>query len=353
MKLAHLNVYFFFLVLIGVAWMTFLLFQPFLTAILAAAILAALFQRPYQFLLEKFGGRSGWSAFCALLLVAAVIIIPLFVILGIATNEADNLFRYVGSENTSSEALLQKGLDTAKSIPYAETIFGNEAFSSQQVINGVKNFSGSLLGFAQTLYESVAHFVAWIFIMFFTLFYFFADGKGALAYIMKLSPLRDEHERLLIRKFVSISRATLKGTLMVGIVQGFLGGLLFAIVGIPSPVLWGIFMTVLSIIPAVGAGIVWLPAGIILLVMGQVWQGVTVLVVGAGLISTIDNILRPKLVGRDTEMHPLIVFFATLGGIALFGFPGFIIGPIIVSLFLALWEIYAIEFKGQLQAYNE
>lgn len=169
---------------------------------------------------------------------------------------------------------------------------------------------------------------------------------------MQLSPLKNEHERLLAEKFISISRATIKGTLVVGAIQGLLGGLAFWIVGVPSPAIWGLLMILFSIIPLVGSALVWLPAAIILLLMGQVWQGIFLLVVGFGVISLVDNILRPKLVGKDTQMHPLMIFFATLGGISLFGLPGFIIGPIVVSLFLALGEIYSIEFKSQLAEYN-
>jgi predicted PurR-regulated permease PerM len=171
-------------------------------------------------------------------------------------------------------------------------------------------------------------------------------------YFMSVMPLRDEHEKLLIGKFVSMSRATLRGTLMIGIVQGFLGGLMFAIASVPSPVIWGLVMTVFSVIPMVGVGLVWIPVGMALLFFGQVWQGIFVLSFGAGIISTIDNVLRPKLVGRDTQMHPLLVFFATLGGISLFGFAGFVIGPIIASLAVALLEIYSLEFRSQLRVFN-
>jgi predicted PurR-regulated permease PerM len=140
---------------------------------------------------------------------------------------------------------------------------------------------------------------------------------------------------------------------VIGAIQGLLGGLAFWIAGVPSPAIWGLIMILLSIIPMIGSTIVWLPAGIILLLVGDVWQGIFILSVGVGVISVIDNILRPKLVGKDTQMHPLLIFFATLGGIAFFGLPGFIIGPIIVSLFMALSEIYSIEFRDQLKEYNK
>lgn len=353
MKIANLNVYFFFLLLLGVGVVTFFVFQPFLTAILAAAILAIFFQEWYAVFLKYTRRRIGLSATLTVLLVATVIILPIFAVLGAAVNEAGNIYERNAFEGGSFRMTIEAVLQKIQAIPYLQFFIGSEVLDVNNIVDNLRGFTQVLLGFVQTLYQSVAHFVFWMFVMFFTLFYFLIDGKQVVGYVMRLSPLRNEHEKLLIGKFVSMSRATIKGTLMVSVVQGFLGGLTFAIVGIQSPVIWGLVMTVLSVIPLFGAGIIWLPAGIILLMLGQVWQGVLVLSVGMGIISTIDNILRPKLVGKDTQMHPLLVFFSTLGGISLFGFPGFVIGPIIVSLALALLEIYSIEFRGQLNGYNE
>lgn len=349
MKLTHLNVYFFFLLLTVVGVTMFFIFQPFLTAILAAAILAALFQGWYQSMFDLTGGRSGWSATITLLLIAAIIIVPLFIIFGLAFNEANIAYDRIASGDTSLDRFLEK----IQALPYADIWLRGQSLDSEHLADILKNFSQDIIGFIQALYQGVAHFVFWLFVMFFSLFYFLIDGKRMVRYAMGVMPLRDEHEKLLIGKFVSMSRATLRGTLMVSIVQGFFGGVMFAIAGVPSPVIWGLVMTVLSIVPLLGAGIVWLPAGIILLVLGHVWQGIFVLAFGMAVISTIDNVLRPKLVGRDTQMHPLMIFFATLGGIAFFGFPGFVIGPIIASLSLALLEIYSLEFKTQLKSYNE
>jgi predicted PurR-regulated permease PerM len=170
---------------------------------------------------------------------------------------------------------------------------------------------------------------------------------------MYLSPLRDEHEKRLSQKFVSMTKATLKGTVVVGTIQGILGGIMFAIAGVPSFVMWGVIMVIFSIIPAIGSGIVWAPAGIIMLISGNVWQGFFILAFGGFFISFIDNIIRPKLVGGDTEMHPLLVFFATLGGLMAFGIIGFVIGPVIMALFLTLWDIYGSEFKVQLNKFNK
>lgn len=352
MQVRNLNIYFFFLILLVVGGTVFFIFQPFLTAIVAAAILSVLFGPMYHYFLRRFPGWTATSSLLTCLVVAVIIVTPILSVLSLAIAEANHLYKTVGEER-SFAGVVEGGVGYFQGTSVGRLIFKDTAFTTEGVMQDIRQFSQNALGLLQTAYQSVTHFVFWIFIMFFTLFYFLIDGDRAFRYLMSLSPLRTEHEKLLASKFISISRATLKGTLVVGAIQGLIGGVAFWIVGIPSPAIWGLLMILLSIIPLVGSAIVWLPAGIVLLLIGQVWQGAFILGIGIGVISLIDNILRPKLVGKDTQMHPLMIFFATLGGISLFGLPGFIIGPIIVSLFLALGEIYSIEFKGQLESYNE
>lgn len=333
--------------------MMFFILQPFLTAILAAAILAALFQGWYRSILKRTGNRPHISATLSIFLIAAIIIVPLATIFGIAVNEANVAYDRMIAGDTSGQLTLTALLEKVQSLPYADALLAGQSFDMTHLADTLKSFNKVILGFVQTLYQGVAHFIFWLIVMFFSLFYFLIDGKKIVKYGMSVMPLRDEHEKILIDKFVSMSRATLRGTLIVSIAQGFLGGVMFAIAGVPSPAIWGLIMAVMSVIPLVGVGVVWLPAGLILLFMGQVWQGVFILALGASIISTVDNVLGPKLVGRDTQMHPLLIFFATLGGLSFFGVPGFIIGPIIASLGLALLDIYSLEFKAQLKAYNE
>jgi len=187
-----------------------------------------------------------------------------------------------------------------------------------------------------------------LFIMFYTLFFFLRDGKKILEHLMHLSPLGNKYETMLYEKFTSTSRATLKGTFLVGCVQGTLGGLLFLAVGIPGALIWGLMMVALSIVPAVGCSIIWLPTGIIMLLMGNIWQGITILLFGTLVISNIDNLIRPPLVGKDIQMHPLLVLFSTLGGIFIFGISGFIIGPVIAALFTSVISIYDHYYRNEL-----
>ncbi len=343
MAFTNLNTYFFLGLLALASVGMFLIFQPFLTAILVAAILAVLFARPYAFLKRFFHGSEIWASVITCIFAILLVILPVSVVFSLALNEANNFYH-----SNQSAGMLEKGIVLLESVPFLNI----DVRGAQEISGSFQEIGKGLIGFLGAAYQSVAAFVLWLFVVFFSLFYFLIDGKRAVGYLMRLSPLRDEHERLLFQKFISISRATLKGTLIVGLIQGLLGGIAFFIVGVPSPIIWGIFMALLSLIPLVGAGIVWLPASIILLLTGNIWEGVFLILFGIGVISTIDNILRPKLVGRDTEMHPLLVFFATLGGISLFGISGFLIGPIVVSLFMALADIYSSEYAVELKQCN-
>lgn len=352
MELRHFNVYFFFLLLILVAVVVFFIFQPFLTAMVAAAILATIFKSPYRKLVTWTGGMQTVSSLLTCLLVIAIIVTPVLTVVSLVAGEVNSIYQGV-DEDGGLKKVLAGAIDQASTLPIVGSFINLANLNQEEVLNDLGRFGDNAVGLLQAAYRGVTHFIFWIFIMFFTLFYFLIDGDRMMRRFMSLSPMRDKHDKLLIQKFTSISRATLKGSLVIGLIQGLIGGVAFWIAGVPSPALWGLVMVLFSLVPMVGPGIIWLPAGVILLVTGNVWQGVMVLAVGVGIISVIDNILRPKLVGQDTQMHPLLVFFATIGGIALFGIPGFIIGPIIVSLFLALSEIYSIEFRSQLKAYNE
>ena len=165
---------------------------------------------------------------------------------------------------------------------------------------------------------------------------------------MMIQERQPKREKRLFRKFASTTRATVKGTFLIALIQGALGGILFFAVGISAPFLWGSIMGVLSVIPAIGPGIIWLPAGIILLVSGSIWQGIFVLVAGGLVISLIDNALRPIFVGKDTEMPDFLILLSTFGGLSVFGITGFIIGPIIAAFFLSMWNMFEEEYKKDL-----
>ncbi len=182
-------------------------------------------------------------------------------------------------------------------------------------------------------------------IMLYTLFFFIRDGDKFLGMAMRIFPLGKGREKLLYDRFFVTARSTLKVTLIIGGIQGALGGIVFLITGIEGALIWGLLMVIMAVVPVVGCSIIWGPAGILMLLTGHIWEGILILATGVLVISTIDNLLRPILIGQDVEMHPLLIFLSTLGGIVVFGFSGFVIGPIIASMLLAIWEMYDEFFR--------
>ncbi len=353
-NIKNLNTYFFFGVLLVVTVAVFLLLKPFISAIFVAALFAVMFLRPYNFFLKIFKGSAVLSAILSCLLVTFTIILPFSIMAGLMGNEIGKVAYNVTNGNSSvTQESVKNFIDKAYEVEVFNISLSQlkSSVSDEEIANLAKNAVDKSISFFKETSQSVVNSIIWIFVMFFTLFYFFIDGKSFVKKIMQLSPLKDEHEEMLISKFVSMVRATLKGTLIIGVIQGSIGGVSFMIAGVSSPVVWSVVMILFSIIPATGASIVLIPAAIIMFITGNIWQGIFLMTVGI-VVSFLDNFLRPKLVGNDTQMHSLLVFFATLGGLSVFGLMGFIIGPIIMALAIALWEIYSVEFKKELEDYN-
>jgi predicted PurR-regulated permease PerM len=352
MELKNYNVYFFFVILIGVTILAWFVLQPFAIPFLIAAILAHLFYFLYEAILKVF--KSGtFSSLLTCLIIALVVIIPVVFISALVVNEIQSMLMQISIQPSQGGNLIMSTIvKIQKNL--SETIFfiPSDFMDKNLLLSSLRLISQNALTIFGSIYANVAHFFFVTFIMFFSLFYLFIDGKKLIRKVMQLSPIKNSYENLLLERFNSITRATIKGTTLVAIVQGLIGGILFFFTDVPAPVLLGMIMVLTSVIPAVGSGLVWAPVGIAMILAGQINQGIIILLVGALIISMIDNFIKPALVGRDTQMHPLLILFATLGGITFFGIIGFIIGPIILSLFIALWDIYQIEFKKQLKEFN-
>jgi predicted PurR-regulated permease PerM len=322
----------------------FVVVRELLMPVFWAAVIATVFHPVHRRYLDGVRGRRSAAALLTLLTIVLVVVVPLF-LLGLAmTREALALQEQIASGAIDLRAPIRFLEDIAPRITAWLEHLGLEVDRlGQQLSSAAVAASRFIASRTLEIGENILRFTVLFFLMLYVLFFFLRDGPQLLEGIIRAVPLGDERERQLIAKFGEVARATIKGTLVVGLVQGGLGGVLFWILGIPGPVFWGAVMTVLSVLPAVGTGLVWVPAAIILIALGQVTKGIVLLVAGVLVIGLVDNLLRPILVGRDTQMPDYLVLLATLGGLTVFGISGFVIGPIIAASFLVVWEMFAQE----------
>lgn len=320
--------------------------RPFVVAILLGAILTSLFFPLYRALCRLTRDRKSLASLISCLLILMVIVLPLAGVLTIVTSQALDFYTQLDGY-AQTHALDVEDLAGRIDVAGIMEKLGIERGQLMEKLAELgKVVSTFLLKSIQKVTQGAFNVLATLFLMFFSMYYFFKDGPAFLAKIKALSPLSGEYEDRIIGRFTSVARATMKGTIVVGLIQGALGGITFWIFGIPSFLFWGLIMAILAMIPLVGTAIVWGPAGIVMILLGHWGKGIGILIVGVVLISSIDNLLKPVLVGSDTEMHPLIIFFATLGGIGAFGIVGFLLGPILAALFITIWDIYASEFSA-------
>jgi predicted PurR-regulated permease PerM len=331
------------LIVLGIA--VFYLFRPFFYPIFWAAVFASVFHPLYRYLHHHLK-HSGIASALSVGAVVLTILIPLTIVGVLLIVQSIELFeRVTTSGYTLSPEHIGASLKGTIFGPYLEHI---QTLSLTQAESMTKAVSLFIFDNLKTITGNSLRVLLMMAIMLYTLFYFFKDGHRMLRRTMHLSPLGDKYEVLLLQKFTSTASATLRGTVIIGFIQGILAGIGFWIAGIEGLVVWTVLTILFAIIPAVGPIVVWLPVAIVELAMGRTWQGITIILIGSCIVGVIDNILRPILVGKDTQMHPLIVLFSTLGGILLFGFSGFVIGPVTAALFLAVISMYDIYFSEKL-----
>jgi predicted PurR-regulated permease PerM len=319
--------------------------RSFLMAIFLAGIFSALSRPIYHWLENMFKGRRSLASILTLLLIIIVVVLPLGVLTGVVTGQAIKVSQtavpWVKTQ-LSQPGAVSEFLETIpyydKIAPHSELILrkaGELVGSISQFL--VNNLSSAAMGAVSLLFM--------LFVWLYTMYFFLMDGDKLLEKILYYLPLQDHDEQQMLDRFTSVTRATLKGTAVIGILQGGLAGMAFWAVGFPSAAFWGVIMVVLSIIPSVGTALVWVPVALILGIGGAVGKAIGLFVFCGLVVGSLDNLLRPVLVGKDTQMHELMIFFGTMGGIFMFGMVGVIIGPIIAALFVTVWEIYGQAFQ--------
>jgi predicted PurR-regulated permease PerM len=335
-----------FLIILGAISIGFLfMVRGFVLTILMAAVFTGLSFPLYGFFLKRIKHPLVASV-ATLISLTLLLVLPISAVIVVAYHEA--LLFFNTFDFSALPEMVERFADQMR-IRFPDLLSGiNPGDLSQMAANALKQSLQFVIKQGADLSVSLAANLVNFFLMLFIMFYLYMDGEAILRKLIHWSPLRDDYEEILIRKFVAVSRATLKGILLVGMLQGMLGALLFWTVGLRSPVFLGVLMVFASVIPAVGCALVWLPAAIYLLLAGKFWAGVVVILIGALVIGSVDNVLRPKLVGRDIKMHDLMVLISTLGGLALFGLPGFVVGPILASLFISIWTMFEEVFSEEL-----
>ena len=336
------------LMVVAISALFLSMIHQFLMAIFLAALFSALARPVYRRLRITFKGHRHAASVTTLLLMTIVVLIPLLLLVGIIVGQAIDVGQTVTpwiKQNIEQPDRLTAYLQQLPFYEYLEPYRGIMLEKAGQLVGSISNL---IVGGLSQATLGTANFLFMTFVFLYTVYFLQMDGDKLIKKILYYLPLNSDDESLMLNKFTSVTRATVKGSMMIGILQGGLAGGAFAIAGIDNAVFWGTIMAVLSVIPSIGSALVWLPASIVLILQGSVGGGIGLLVFCGLIVGSLDNVLRPILVGKDTKMHELMIFFGTLGGIFMFGIAGIFIGPLIASLFVTVWELYGIAFSNYL-----
>jgi len=333
-------------IIMGLVTVLFLyLLKPFFFPIFWAAVIAGIFRPLYRRINGRLN-RPSLSTAILFLIIVLIIFLPALIIGTLVFRESLQLYETLKPDAQNIDRNFRHIIDALADNPFADLFRINRAFlveKTAEVVGGITNY---IFVHLKELTQNTIGLIVKMAIMLYTLFFFIRDGEKFLRMAMRLSNLGMGRESFLYERFIVTARSTLKVTLIIGGIQGILGGLIFIATSVEGALIWGLLMILTAIIPVLGCSIIWAPAGVLMLLTGHIWEGVLILTVGVLVISTVDNLLRPILIGKDVEMHPLLIFLSMLGGIVLFGFSGFVIGPIITSLFLSILQMYE-EFYRQ------
>ncbi|ODR93906.1 hypothetical protein AUC70_09840 [Methyloceanibacter stevinii] len=330
------------LVLVSLAFAWILL--PFYSAVLWAVILALVFSPVQRWFIGHLPNQPNLATFLTLLSIVGIVLVPVAFTGASIVSEATTLYENIQSGDVNLGTILQRFLDA---LPTWATDFlahfgvTDVADMQARVISLLAEGSQFFATQAVLVGQGTANVLLGTSIMLYLLYFFLRDGGKLSQKIIHAVPLAADYKDALFDKIAVVVRAMVKGTILVAIAQGFLGGLIFWALGIHAAVLWGVVMAFLSLLPAVGASIVWFPVAVYLIATGDIGKGLILMAFGAGVIGLVDNLLRPYLVGKDTALPDYIVLISTLGGIALLGLNGLVVGPLIAALFIAVWDIAA------------
>ncbi len=346
MKREHIFLIFILFLTFFSIYLLYEILSPFLSSIIWAVLLAIVFYPLFQKLQHLLKKREVLSALIMTLLVLTVIVLPFTLLMASLASDAINIYHQV--EEMIKTGQLQGYFERIKEIPILNWILaglGQHIDLSQTnplplLLNNLNRISTFIFNQTTILLKGFSTFIVGFFFTLLSLYYLFKDGSHLFGRLKEIIPLPPRERDLLIQRFKDMIYATIYGGILIAMIQGVLGGLSFWILGLPSPIFWGTAMALFSFIPIGGTALIWAPAAIILLIGGAVLKGLILLGLGVLVISMVDNILKPLFISTRTNIHPLLLFFAVLGGIQSFGLIGLVAGPLITTLFLTLIEIY-------------
>ena len=319
---------------------------PFYGAVFWGSVLALMFEPLYRKLLARLRGRQNLAALATLGVILFIVVLPLALVAVSLVQEVSGLYQRVKTGEVNFGRYFDQIVAALPS--WASGLMDRlglvdlaalQAKLAAAITQRGQEFAGRAMDIGSDALDLVVGFCIAMYLLFFLL----RDGAGVARDIRAAIPLAPQAKALLLERFTTVIRATVKGNILVAAAQGALGGLAFWVLGVHAPMLWAVVMAFLSLLPAVGAALIWGPVALYLLATGQVWQGLGLIAFGVFVIGLIDNVLRPILVGKDTQLPDYVVLISTVGGLAVFGLNGFVIGPLIAAMFVSAWQLLAAE----------
>ncbi len=334
----------FLVMLIGVSLAFAAILLPYFAAILWAVIVAILFEPAYRRLLAVMPARRNGAALLTLLMILAIVVLPAALLTVALLNEAASVYQRIQSGNLDPEQIFvafESAIPAWLSDALDRLGIGNIAAVKDMFGGGAAAGVRAVLGQALSIGQGVFDLFVKLMVMLYLAFFLIRDGETIQQRVSAAIPLQTDHLQLLVERFIVVVRATIKGSIVVAILQGLIGGIVLWALGIEAALLWGVLMGAASLLPAVGTGLVWVPMALYLFLSGSIWQGIVLVVCGLFVIGMVDNVVRPVLVGRETRIPDYVVLITTLGGLQIFGLHGIVIGPVIAAMFIAVWDIAA------------
>jgi predicted PurR-regulated permease PerM len=353
MKREHIFLIFILFLAFLSIYLLYQILSPFLSSIVWAILLAMVLYPVYKKLRSLLRKREILSALIMTLLVLVVIVLPFTLLMVSLASDVVNFYHQV--EEMIKTGQLQAYFERVKEVPILKSILARlgqriDLDPLPLLLKNLNQISTFIFNQTTILIKGLSTFVAGFFFTLLSLYYLFKDGSTLFEGLKETAPLPSQEKELLIQRFRDMIYATIYGGILIAVIQGVLGGLSFWVLGLPSPIFWGTAMALLSFIPIGGTALIWAPAAIILLIGGAVLKGILLLGIGAFVISMVDNLLKPFFISTRTKIHPLLLFFAVLGGIQAFGLIGVIAGPLVATFFLTLVEIYIQGLKPEAES---